>query len=167
TGYLVERIYKAAYSDVNGTSTFGGPHQLSVPVVRYGEFMPDTQRIGHGVVIGQTGWEQVLENNKQNFATRFVQRSRFANAFPTSVTPAQFVDKLFMNAGVTPSVSDRQVAINEFGLATTTADVAARARALRDVADNSILNSQEFNRVFVLMQYFGYLRRTPTDTPAA
>src|SRR5207253_4990017 len=124
---------------------------------------PDTQRIGHGVVIGQTGWEQVLENNKQNFATRFVQRSRFANAFPTSVTPAQFVDKLFMNAGVTPSVSDRQVAINEFGLATTTADVAARARALRDVSENSILNSQEFNRAFVLMQFFGYLRRNPND----
>jgi len=79
------------------------------------------------------------------------------------MTPAQFVDKLFMNAGVTPSVSDRQAAINEFGLTTTTADVAARARALRDVSENSILNSQEFNRAFVLMQFFGYLRRNPND----
>ena len=41
--------------------------------------------------------------------------------------------------------------------------VAARGRALRDVAENSILNTQEFNRAFVLMQFFGYLRRNPND----
>ena len=49
----------------------------------------------------------------------------------------------------------------------TTADVAARSRALRDVAENSTLNQQEFNRAFVLMQYFGYLRRNPNDAPEA
>ena len=47
----------------------------------------------------------------------------------------------------------------------TTADLAARARALRDVAENSTLNQQEFNRAFVLMQYFGYLRRNPNEPP--
>jgi len=31
------------------------------------------------------------------------------------------------------------------------------------VAENSILNQQEFNRAFVLMQFFGYLRRNPDD----
>ena len=40
-----------------------------------------------------------------------------------------------------------------------------RARALRDVSENSILNQQEFNRAFVLMQFFGYLRRNPNDLP--
>src|SRR5437660_693822 len=34
---------------------------------------------------------------------------------------------------------------------------------LRDVAENATLNSQEFNRAFVLMQFFGYLRRNPND----
>src|SRR5437016_5131830 len=38
TGYLVERIYKAAYGDAIGTSTLGGAHQLTVPTVRYTEF---------------------------------------------------------------------------------------------------------------------------------
>ncbi len=38
-----------------------------------------------------------------------------------------------------------------------------RARALRRVAENSTLAQQEFNRAFVLMQYFGYLRRNPND----
>lgn len=64
-----------------------------------------------------------------------------------------------------PSASDRTAAINEFGSATTTADIAARARALRRVTENSTLALQEFNRAFVLMQYFGYLRRNPNDPP--
>jgi len=106
--------------------------------------------------VGQTGWETVLENNKQAFAAEFVQRSRFTTAFATTLTPSQFVDALFAHAGVTPSATDRSAAINEFGGATNTTDAAARARALRRVAENSTLNIQEFNRAFVLMQYFGY-----------
>jgi len=35
------------------------------------------------------------------------------------------------------------------------------------VAENSKLAQQEFNRAFVLMQYFGYLRRNPNDPPEA
>ncbi len=163
TGYLVERIYKASYGDATGDSTFPIPHQLSVPIIRLNEFLPDTQEIGQGVVVGQTGFETVLANNKQAFTLEFVQRPRFTTAFPTTLTPAQFVDKLFLNAGVTPAASDRTTAISEFGGAGTSADVAARSRALRDVAENSTLNQQEFNRAFVLMQYFGYLRRNPDD----
>jgi hypothetical protein len=75
------------------------------------------------------------------------------------------VDTLFANAGVTPSATDRTAAINEFGSAMTTSDAVARARALRRVAENSALQQQEFNRAFVLMQYFGYLRRNPDDPP--
>ena len=81
------------------------------------------------------------------------------------MTPAQFIDALFTNAGVTPTASDRNAAINEFGSATNTTDTAARARALRRVAENSTLNAQEFNRAFVLMQFFGYLRRDPNSGP--
>ncbi len=163
TGYLVERMYKAAFGSASGASTLGGAHQLPVPIVRFNEFLPDTQQIGQGVVVNVGNWQQQLENNKQAFALDFVQRSRFTTAFATTLTPAQFVDALFTNAGVTPSASDRQTAINEFGSATTTSDTAARGRALRDVAENSILNTQEFNRAFVLMQFFGYLRRNPND----
>jgi len=49
----------------------------------------------------------------------------------------------------------------------TTADVAERARAVRRVAENATLVQQEFNHAFVLMQYFGYLRRNPNDAPDA
>ena len=40
-----------------------------------------------------------------------------------------------------------------------------RAAALRGLAENAELSRREFNRAFVLMQYFGYLRRNPNDAP--
>src|SRR2546429_545668 len=165
TGYLVERMYKAAYGDGSGASTFNGAHQLPVPIVHFNEFVSDTQQIGQGVIVGQAGWETVLENNKQTFAAQFVQRARFASAFATSMPPAQFVDALFANAGVTPTATDRDAAIAEFGSATDTSDLSARARALRKVAENSSLVTNEFNRAFVLMRFFGYLRRDPNSGP--
>src|SRR5207302_3113946 len=61
--------------------------------------------------------------------------------------------------------ADRASAISEFAGATNTTDAAARARALRRVAENATLVQQEFNRAFVLTQYFGYLRRNPNDAP--
>ena len=129
------------------------------------EFLPDTQKIAQGVIVNQSGWEQVLQSNKQAFVSEFVQRTRFTSAYPTSMTPAVFVDTLFANAGVVPSSSDRVTAISEFGSALATENVAARAHALRLVAENSTFAQQEFNRAFVLMQYFGYLRRNPDDAP--
>ncbi len=155
TGYLVYRTYKVAYGNLAGAP---------VPI-RFNELLPDTQQIAQGVVVGQSGWEQALETNKQNFMTSFVQRSRFASAYPNSMTVQQFVDALYTNAGIVPtSAPNRPKAISEFN-STTPADPAARARALRDVAEDAMLTQQEFNRAFVLMQYFGYLRRNPNDAP--
>lgn len=79
------------------------------------------------------------------------------------MTPAEFVDRLFLNAGITTSAADRGAAIAEFGSATNTSDVAARGRVLRRIAENGLLKQLEFNKAFVLMQYFGYLRRNPND----
>ena len=104
--------------------------------------------------------------NKQLFLGEFDgETDYFTSAYPTSMSPAEFVDTLFANAEVTPSASDRTAAINEFGSAATTGDLVTRARVLRRVAENSTLKQQEFNRAFVLMQYFGYLRRNPNDPP--
>jgi len=133
--------------------------------IKSSEFFPEAQQIGRSVIVNQPGWEQVLENNKQAFTSEFVQRARFTSTYPASMTPDAFVDALFANAGVVPSSSDRTAVITEFGSASTTADAGARARALRQVAENTMLAQQEFNRAFVLMQYFGYLRRNPNDPP--
>jgi Tol biopolymer transport system component len=156
TGYLVYRMYKVAYN----------PPGFPVPV-RYDEFMSDTQQVSSGVVIGQPGAEQKLENNKQTLAAEFVLRLRFTLAHPLSNTPGQFVDALYANAVVTPSLTERAAAVNEFGGLPTTADTLARARVLRRIAEHSTLKQQELNKAFVLMEYFGYLRRNPFDPPEA
>ena len=160
TGYLVERIYKTSYGDATGTSTFNGPHQFSVPVIRFNEFIPDTQAIGQGVVVGQAGWEQALENNKQAFVAQFVARSRFTNAYPAGMAPAVFVQTLNSNAGNPLSASELATLSAEH-----TTGTKLRVQVLRQIAEHPNLNTAEFNRAFVLMQYFGYLRRNPNDTP--
>jgi hypothetical protein len=158
TGYLVERMYKAAYGDASASSSFNGTHQLSVPVVRLNEFLSDTQEIGLGVVVGSSGWEQALENNKQAFAAEFVQRTRFTTALLPTMTAAQFVDRLNTNAGNPLSQAERDQLVNDLSTSAKT-----RAQVLRAVAEDLDLNSAEFNRAFVLMQFFGYLRRNPND----
>jgi hypothetical protein len=168
TGYLVERTYKTAYGDATGGSTFPNPHTLAVPVVRFTEFMRDTQEIGQGVVVGQGPWQQQIEDNKQSFALEFVTRSRFASAFPSSMTADQFVSQLDSNAGGVLSDSDKSQLDALFGgPSASSADLTKRAQALRQVAESNSLQQHEFDRAFVLMQYFGYLRRDPNGGPDA
>ncbi|HEX8723444.1 MAG TPA: choice-of-anchor B family protein [Pyrinomonadaceae bacterium] len=158
TGYLVERMYKAAYGDGVGVSRItGSPVQIPVPIIRRAEFLADSKAVGNGVVVGQAGWPQLLEANKAAFAQTFVQRQRFADAFPASMTAAQFVDKLFANAGVTPTAAERQAAIDAYG----SGGASGRAAALRSVAESATFDAAEKNRAFVLMEYFGYLQRDP------
>jgi hypothetical protein len=160
TGYLVERIYKATYGDASGSSTFGGSHQLAVPVVRLNEFLPDTQAIGQGVVVLAPGWEQALETNKQNFVNAFVQRARFIAAYPANMTAADFVDKLNSRAGSPLSPAERNQLVSDLS-----SNARTRAQVLRAIAEHQNLVNAEVNRAFVLMQYFGYLRRNPNDAP--
>ncbi|HWW75513.1 MAG TPA: hypothetical protein VNZ44_08955, partial [Pyrinomonadaceae bacterium] len=39
--------------------------------------------------------------------------------------------------------------------------------ALRSVAESASVTARQFNSGFVLMQYFGYLRRSPNELPDA
>jgi len=166
TGYLVERIFKAVYGDATNMSALGGSHQISVPIVRQREFESYVRRIGEGVVVGQTGWERVLEENKNNFAGTVSASLQYNPAYPSTMTPAEFVDKLFLNEGVTPSPSERDAAISEFGSATHIApNSSLQGQVILHIAENPKFVKQEFNRAFVLMQYFGYLRRDPNTGP--
>ena len=74
------------------------------------------------------------------------------------MTAAQFVDTLNTNAGNPLSPFERDLLVSDLSNAVKT-----RAQVLRAVADDQDLNNAEFNRAFVLMQYFGYLRRNPND----
>ena len=158
TGYLVYKMYKASFGNLPGKP---------VPI-QHSPFIADTQTVVSTpaqVIVGQGNWQQQLQTNEQAFALAFVQRPQFVTAYPTTQTPAQFVAALYANAGVTPSASDTSAATGEFGSASDTSDQAARARALLDVAQNATFSNAEFNRAFVLMQYFGYLQRDPDAAP--
>jgi hypothetical protein len=155
TGYLVYRVYKAAYGDATSPNVPG-----TVPVIRLSEFLSDTQMIGLGVVVGQGNWEQQLESNKNAYGLEFVSRQRLLNEFPTSLTPAHFVDKLRQNTGGALSQAERDQLVSELTGNNTNA---GRASVLRKVAEDEGLRRDEFNRAFVLMQYYGYLRRNPDD----
>jgi hypothetical protein len=129
-----------------------------VPIVRLLEFLRDTQQIGQGVIIGQPGADALLESNKQVLIGEFVQTTRFTTAYPTSLTAAQFVDTLNTNAGGPLSTPERDQLVSDLSSAGKT-----RAQVVRAVAEDSDLIAAESNRAFVLMQFFGYLRRNPND----
>jgi hypothetical protein len=162
TGYLVERLYKTAYGDAMGTSTFGGTQQLSVPIIRLSEFKPDSRQIAQGVIVGQGNWQAQLEANKQSFIADFVSRSRFTTEYPTTMSAADFVNKLSQNVGVNVlSATERDALVTQ--LAPTPGSSTLRAQVLRAVAEDRDLDTAEKNKAFVLMQYFGYLRRNPNE----
>jgi hypothetical protein len=124
----------------------------------YGQFMRGTQMLQRDLVFGQPGFDAQLEANKQEYFADFVRRPEFVAGYPATLTPAEFVNEL---AGAVLTQDERQAAAAEFGGAPTSADLAARARVLRGVAEKPSFARAEFNAAFVLMQYFGYLRRDP------
>ncbi|HYY95977.1 MAG TPA: carboxypeptidase regulatory-like domain-containing protein, partial [Pyrinomonadaceae bacterium] len=128
TGFLVHRAYVAAYGRA--------PRRVE-------EFLFDSRLIGDGVVVGQTGWEQRLEANKQAFFAEFVARDRFAAQYPLNLTPAQFVAALAAHTGGSLPAEEVSAAVAEFGAASDSADAAARARALRRVAESRALSERE------------------------
>jgi hypothetical protein len=75
-------------------------------------------------------------------------------------TNDQFVDALNANTRGSLTASERDDLVNRLNAMTET-----RATVLRKVAENAAFANWEFNRGFVLIQYFGYLRRNPNDSP--
>ncbi|MBA2525785.1 MAG: hypothetical protein H0V18_08390 [Pyrinomonadaceae bacterium] len=152
TGYQIIRTYKSTFSD-------RAQHPRGFP--SYREFLRDTQEIGRGVVVGQGNWELQLEQNKLEFARRWVVRPDFIVRFPAGMDAAAYVDQLFSISGVTPTQSERDAAILAFSAGATE----GCARALLSVTNSSSVYNKHFNSAFVLMQYLGYLRRMPNNAP--
>jgi hypothetical protein len=132
-----------------------------VPVTR-AEMLGDVQVLGAGLVVGAEGWQQKLEQNKQSYFDRLASSARFVALYPQSQTPEQYVDALNTNAGGALSQGERDPLVSDLKAGAKT-----RAQALRAVAEDADLAAAERNRAFVLMQYFGYLRRDPDAAPDA
>jgi serine protease AprX len=138
TGGLVDGLYRASY----------GRRPL------YAEFMPDTGIVAHGVVVGRGDWAQLLESNKQAFVAAWVQRSDFRAAYDGLANDA-FVDTLISHTSAGFN-GNRNALVSGLDNGTLT-----RAAVLRQVVENQGFVSAKQNEMFVMMEYFGYLRRDP------
>ena len=144
-GYFVYRLFKASFNR--------RPN--------YTEFNSDRSRITPGAN---------LEASKLAFGAEWVQRPAFLAAFAITMSNTEFVNKLFESAGLTDSHYDslRQQEISAMNAGRS------RAQVLRDVIEipdfknipdpndpryHELKQISQYNPAFVLMQYFGYLRR--------
>ena len=139
TGFFVQRLYRLSFG--------------RAPL--FAEYLPDLTAVREGVIVGQTGALDRLELNKQLFAEQFVKRAAFKAKFDGQ-NEAQYVDALAAGAGVTLAEEERTALV--VGLLTHRE---TRAGVLRKMVEKDAFIRAEFNRAFVQMQYFGYLRRDP------
>ncbi|MFN2455597.1 MAG: MBG domain-containing protein [Pyrinomonadaceae bacterium] len=137
TGNYVYRMYKAAYGQRPS----------------YAQFLPDRARINPEA--------SQLEASKQQFANLFVQRAEFLAKYPASMTPDAFIDGLI--ATVRTETNGAVDLTSQRAALLSTLQASGRAVVVRQVAENSAFQAAEYNKAFVTMQYFGYLRRDPED----
>ena len=143
TGFFVYRLYRASFGNL------APPNQARANVT-YTDFMNDRAR-----VIGGANMQQ----QRQALADAFVLRARFLAEYPAMQTSTAFVNHLFDQASLTPFTTERQAEIDAMNNSGRT-----RAQVLRNVVEIQALKDREKNPAFVLMQYFGYLRRNPDQS---
>lgn len=125
---------------------------------RHDEFMDDMKTLGRDLYVGREGWEQVLENNKNALAEKWLEQSDFKALYDGKSTE-QYVDALLANIGQTSGSQERDAVISALNTGSH-----SRAFGLRRIAE-MITSKREYNEAYVLVHYFGYLRRNPDDAP--
>ena len=104
-----------------------------------------------------------MENNKTAFADAFVQRQEFVNKYPLNMSGAEYVDALLLTVRTVYGVdrtSQRGVLLDGYNQCLQSGtQTHCRALTLRQLSDDSVFVQVVYNPAFVLMQYFGYLRR--------
>jgi hypothetical protein len=115
----------------------------------YSEFMPDLAKVSGFLTDAEK------EANKVAFVDEFMQRPEFKNKYDLQTTPTAYVDALLSTAGL-PNHPSRAGWI-----AGLTNGSLTRAQVLRQMAESSEAYERFYTEAFVVMQYFGYLRRDP------
>jgi hypothetical protein len=133
TGYFIYRLYRGALGRRPG----------------YAEFMQD-----------RSGLIDVADVNAatQAFTDEWATRAEFLQEYPADMMPELFVVKLMDVAGLAPYTEERQQLASALRRGEKT-----RAQVLREVVNIAEFQNREYNAAFVLMQYFGYLRRNPDE----
>ena len=133
-GYFIYRFYSAVGS---------------IPV--YEQFTPDFGRVSGFLSDAQ------LEANKVAFVNDFMARAAFQNKYSSTFgNPTAYVDALLATVGL-PAHPSRQTWINQL---TATNTSTTRGQVLRSLVESQQVYDKYYREAFVIMQYFGYLRRT-------
>jgi hypothetical protein len=140
-GYFVWRFYPISFANVPGVDPPGAGHKPE-----FQEFIPDLQNVSGFLTVAE------LEAAKEQFAINFTQRPAFV-ALYGSLNNADFVNTLCNTAGVTLA--------NQQALIDSLSNGATRAQVLRQIAESPEVFNKYYSEAFVVMQYFGYLRRNP------
>jgi hypothetical protein len=113
----------------------------------YAEFVPDMAIVGGP----QSPESEVL--SKATYTEAWTQRPAFKARYD-ALSNSAYVDALEANADVI--VSNKQALIDALNGGQMT-----RGEVLRNIVESTAVGDKFFNRAFVAMQYFGYLRRDP------
>ncbi|HSL54661.1 MAG TPA: S8 family serine peptidase [Pyrinomonadaceae bacterium] len=113
----------------------------------YAEFVPDMAQVGGP----QSPESEVL--SKATYTEAWTQRPAFKTLYD-GLSNLAYVEKLEINAEVVVSNKAALVAALNNGQMT-------RGEVLRNIVESAVVGDKFFNRAFVSMQYFGYLRRDP------
>ena len=113
----------------------------------FNEFMPDLRRVSGFLDATQ------LEAAKVALINDFMARPAFVSTYNV-LGNAAFVDLLVSTAGVT--LGNKQTLISSLEAGSLT-----RAQVFRAIMESTEVYNKYYNQSFVVMQYFGYLRRDP------
>jgi hypothetical protein len=167
TGGFVYRLYKGS---LTGGPNYDGGSPGRFPMF-YLEFMRDASQVSEGIVVNNQISGTVVEANRNRLASEFVQRPEFQAKYG-GLSNTSYVLELFNTTAIPATPADKQSLIDGLDNRTET-----RASVLRKVVDGTVVISegnvqftttygqafynQETRRVFVFMEYVGYLRRNP------
>lgn len=160
TGYFVYRVFQGSLGRQ--------PNYL--------EFIPDVSRVAAGIVVNNALSPTIIDANKAAFTREFVTRPEFRSRYDSLGNEA-YVDTLAQFTGITLTSQERLDLINGLNNGAETRPpvlykIVDGTRSEQDgVGVRQIFTTRygqafynaEYNPAFVLMQYFGYLRRNPDD----
>lgn len=167
TGGFVYRLYKGS---LTGGPNYDGGSPGRFPMF-FQEFMRDASQVSEGIVVSNQISGAVVEANRSRLAAEFVQRPEFVSKYG-GLSNTSYVLELFNTTGISATSGEKQSLIDGLDGGSET-----RASVLRKVVDGTVVISegnvqftttygqafynQENRRVFVFMEYVGYLRRNP------
>jgi hypothetical protein len=170
TGGFVYRLYKGSLTgtpNYDGGSPNSSPGRFPTSV----EFMRDMSQASEGIVVNNQISGAVVEANRNRLAAAFMLRPEFVAKYG-GLSNSLYVQELFNTTGIIPTATQRQALINGLSNGSET-----RTTVLRKIVDGTVVISesniqfttqygqafinQENRRLFVYLEYIGYLRRNP------